>query len=191
MAEETSTTEQSPEKPGSSGEKGGMFKKILIFGVPAFLVQLVLIYFLTAKFVVPITVQRQVAGAGDHSGKEKGHADDSASGGQAKDEDDGAGEQHIYVIKDLIINPAGTNGQRYLLSTIAFNVSTDEALKSLERKEMAVRDLLNSILTSKTMDQLIDVTQRDPLRQEIASKAKTLVNHGKLNSVYFSKYIIQ
>lgn len=180
MAEEKPATEQSSETPG--GNKGGMVKKILIFGVPAFLIQLVVVYFLTAKFVVPMTAQQPESKAIEQSSKE---SDDDMSGQKESK------EQHIFVVKDLIINPAATNGQRYLLSTIAFNLSSDEAMKSLEKKEMALRDILNSILTSKTMDQLIDVTKRESLREEIAVKAQTLVDRGKLRSVYFSKYIIQ
>ena len=189
MAEETPKTEQPAEKSESPKGKGGMMKKLLIFGVPAFFVQLVLIYFLTAKFVVPMTTHYQGVGAADQSGKGK-----SSEHGETESVDAGkesGNEENIYVIKDMIVNPAGTNGQRYLLSTIAFNLSSEEALKSFEKKEIAVRDLLNSILTSKTMDQLIDVKQREALRQEIVSKSKALIGHGKLNSVYFSKYIIQ
>lgn len=182
MAEETPVKET--QKPEQSAESS-FTRKLIIFGVPAFFVQLVVVYFLTAKFVVPLAVQNSVAtpsGAISASGvTEEEH---SSSPTDIKDD-------FIFVIKDMIINPAGTNGQRYLLTTIAFNVSTEEAMKSLEKREMAVRDLLNTILTSKTMDQLIDVSKREALRQEIFAQAKPLVENGALRSVYFSKYIIQ
>jgi flagellar FliL protein len=190
MAEEAPAPEHSDVKTDGAKEKSGMIKKLLIFGVPAFLVQLVLVYFLTAKFIVPITIQHNGSKAAVQSVKdERGNQHSSESDGASEEGE--AKEQHIYVVKDLIINPAGTNGQRYLLSTIAFNVSTEEGLKELETKEMAVRDLLNSILTSKTMEQLIDVTQRESLRQEIGKRAEGMIANGKLLSVYFSKYIVQ
>lgn len=190
MAEETHTPDHGEKK----GEKksGGMMKKLLIFGVPAFLVQLVVIYFLTAKFVVPMTLQSQIGKISKLETKpqdgEKGATSDESS-----DEDDTEEPkvQQVYVVKDLIINPAGTNGQRYLLTTIAFNVSSEAALKELEGKELLVRDMLNSILTSKTMDQLIDVSQRETLREEIQKKAREILNRGKVKGVYFSKYVVQ
>ncbi len=186
MAEEAPKKEQEEKK--EEPKSSGLMKKLLIFGVPAFLVQLVLIYFLTAKFVVPMTVQ-------SHIGKVEKHETSDAHGEEGSgDEEKSDGEikpQHIHIIKDLILNPAGTNGQRYLLTTIAFNVSSEEALKELEANEIAVRDVLNSVLTSKTMDQLIDVTQRESLREEIQKKAGGLMSHGKIKSVYFSKYIVQ
>jgi flagellar FliL protein len=188
MAEDNKTNQTEP-PAAQPASKGSMATKLLVFGIPVFLVQLVLVYFLTAKFVVPIAVQHH-AGNDRVAAADHGASRDSNSGDSEATQAD-AKEQHIYVVKDLIINPAGTNGQRYLLTTIAFNVNSEEALKGLEKKEMAVRDMLNSILTSKSMEQLIDVSKREPLRQEIADQAKEMIQGGRLLSVYFSKYIIQ
>jgi flagellar protein FliL len=187
MADEAKTAEQNAETKTEGKSGMSTMKKLFIYGLPAFLVQLVVIYFLTAKFVVPMTVQHTMNTAESASAKhepERADSEESASDSEAK-------EEHIYVIKDLIINPAGTNGQRYLLTTIAFNLSTEEAMRDIEKKEMAVRDALNSVLTSKAMEELISVAQRESLRKEIADKVKGLVAHGKLSGVYFSKYVIQ
>lgn len=191
VPEEQTQTEQPVEKPENPDAKKGMLKKLLIFGLPAFLIQLVLIYFLTAKFIVPLTTQERTVGSTGHSGKDSsGKEEETKIGDEGKDAVESK-ELFIYTVKDMIINPAGTNGQRYLLTTIAFNLSSDEAMKALEKKEMAVRDMLNSILTGKTMEELTDVSKREALRQEIATKTKVMVDHGRLVSVYFSKYIVQ
>ncbi|MER3522575.1 MAG: flagellar basal body protein FliL [Ignavibacteria bacterium] len=183
MADET------PEQtsPAPEEQKGRALKKIVLIGVPAFFMQLVLVYFLTAKFLVPVALQN--TGAMIVTPVAQAHCEHTESPAAEKKGD--VREEYIYVIKDLIINPAGTNGQRYLLTTIGFNVSSEEARKELEKKELAVRDALNSILTSKTMDDLIDVSKRELLRQEIFTRCRELVKIGKLQSVYFSKYIIQ
>lgn len=159
-------------------------KSILMIGVPAFLVQLVLVYFLTAKFLVPISLKNTAVATPAQSHSEVNQTDSS---GDEKE----VPEEYLFVIKDLIINPAGTNGQRYLLITIGFNVSSETARREMEKKELAVRDVLNSILTSKTMEDLIDVSKRELLRHEVFTRCKELIKSGKLQSVYFSKYIIQ
>jgi flagellar protein FliL len=187
MAEETQASDQNKEQKTEAKDGSSTIKKLLVFGLPAFLVQLVVVYFLTAKFVVPMTVQHTDSKAEPVTAKHEKEVSEEPS--ETTDEE--AKEDHIYVIKDMIINPAGTNGQRYLLTTIALNVTTEEALKDLEKKEMAVRDALNSVLTSKGMEQLTNVAERESLRKEIAEKVKGLVTHGKLSSVYFSKYIVQ
>lgn len=174
-------TEQKVEKEPSP------LKKVLLIGVPAFLVQLVLVYFLTARFLVPLSLQN--AAALTPAQAQQAHSSSTATAEAESTAD--VQEAYLFAVKDLIINPAGTNGQRYLLTTIGFNLSSEEALKEMEKKEIAVRDALNSILTSKSMEDLIDVSKRELLRQEIFMRGKELVKTGKLNSVYFSKYIIQ
>ncbi len=42
--------------------------------------------------------------------------------------------QKIFNIEDLIINPAGTSGQRLLLLSIGFSVGDEEKLNIIERK---------------------------------------------------------
>jgi len=86
---------------------------------------------------------------------------------EAKNE---SGEQNIHVVKDVIVNPAGTNGTRFLLTTIGFEVTTGEGRRELESKDVQVRDMLNSILTSKDLTTLVNADEREPLRQEISQK---------------------
>jgi flagellar FliL protein len=94
-------------------------------------------------------------------------------------------------VKDLIVNPAGTNGTRFLLTTVGFEVTTPEGLKELETKDVMVRDALNTILTSKDLATLVNVEGREALRKEIEEKVGSLLRTGTLTNVYFSKFIIQ
>jgi flagellar protein FliL len=147
-------------------------KKLLIIGVPMFIVQVIVVYFLIAKFVLKPAAGAETATA---SATEKAESADP----------------NLLVIKDIIINPAGTNGGRFLLATIGIDVSSPEALVELNKKEVQVRDVLNTVLTEKTLPQLIDVTLREQLRTEIAKKIGEIINIGKVRNIYFSKLIIQ
>jgi len=149
-------------------------KKIIMIGVPIFLVQLAIIYFLMAKFIAA----PQHAEASAVKAEEEGQKAESLT-------------QNIFLIKDVIINPAGTNGTRFLLTTVGIEVSTPEAQQELEKKEVQVRDMLNSILTSKGLNELVSIEQRELLRLEISKKVGELLKSGKLRNVYFSKFIIQ
>jgi flagellar FliL protein len=149
--------------------------KLVIIGIPVFLVQLAVVYFLVAKFVAP------------------------SSGGGAPAEPPKAAEtketaeaaKSIFVVKDVIVNPAGTNGTRFLLTTVGFEINGVEKEKELEKREVQVRDVLNSILTSKGLDELVKIDQRETLRKEIFQKVGELLPAGTLTNVYFSKFIIQ
>jgi flagellar basal body-associated protein FliL len=185
MAKEAPAAEKAPAAaPGSEGGKAPFLsKKMLMIGIPLFIVQLVAIVVILKMFVFtsgPSTAASHGATKTEESakGEEGGHGAEGAV-------------QNIFVVKDVIVNPAGTNGTRFLLTTVGFEVSSPEAQKELEAREVQVRDVLNSVLTSKGLDELVDPAQREALRNEISERVGANLRNGSLTSVYFSKFIIQ
>ena len=61
---------------------------------------------------------------------------------------------------------------------------------SLKQKEIVVKDMVISTLSSKSMGALSAVGQKDSLKVEISEGLKALFPKIKINSVYFSKYVI-
>jgi flagellar protein FliL len=181
MAKEATAPEKATPAPVEGAAKGFQAKKLIMIGVPVFLVQLILIYFVIVKFIAPSAAGAPSAAHEDKATSSEGHGEHGGEGAA----------QSLFVVKDLIVNPAGTNGTRFLLTTVGFEVSSPEALKELEMKEVQVRDILNTVLTGKGLDELVDVNQREVLRGEISEKIGTLMKNGTLSSVYFSKFIIQ
>ncbi len=98
---------------------------------------------------------------------------------------------HVYVVKDLIVNPAGTNGLRFLLTTIGLEVTSEATVQELTKRTVQVHDDIINILTSKTLPELDDVTARDSLKVEIKRSVNADLTTGKVLNVYFSKFIIQ
>ncbi len=98
---------------------------------------------------------------------------------------------HVYVVKDLIVNPAGTNGLRFLLTTIGLEVTSEETVKELEKRDVQVHDAIINILTSMTLPQLDDINSRDSLKVDIKSQINKDLTTGTVLNVYFSKFIIQ
>jgi flagellar protein FliL len=188
MAKTTATPEQSAPAPAEAATAQKLpIKKLIMFGVPLLIVQLAVVYFLITKFIAP---SPQVSGGTEaqHSGEKS--AEGKEGHGSAKAGEEGS-EAKIYVVKDLIVNPAGTNGTRFLLTTVGFEVTTAEALKELEAKDVMVRDALNTILTSKELTTIVNIEGRESIRKEIETKVGGILRGGALTNVYFSKFIIQ
>ncbi|MFN3134581.1 MAG: flagellar basal body-associated protein FliL [Candidatus Kryptonium sp.] len=99
--------------------------------------------------------------------------------------------EFLFVVKDLIVNPAGTGGMRYLLTSVGIEVTNDKAFAEIQSKEIIVNDILINVLSNKTLEELSDVSKRKDLRREIARKVDDILTHGKVRNVYFSKFIIQ
>lgn len=168
--------EQSPPPPPQEtqvNETSIPVKKMALFGAVAFVVQLAVVYFVTVKFIGPTASTQSVAPA------------------EKSEEASVEIEQQIFLLKEVLVNPAGTNGTRFLLTSIGFEMSSLEAKQEIERKEVQVRDVMNAILTSKALPELIDFQRRETIRSEIMAKTAGLVKSGTLKKVYFSKFIIQ
>jgi flagellar FliL protein len=188
MAKAIAASEQSaPATPEAAPAQKLPIRKLILFGFPVFLVQLLIVYFLITRFLAP--APQGIEGAAAQ--RSEGQADAGKEGAGSRMEDRGRPEGKIYVVKDLIVNPAGTNGTRFLLTTIGLEVTTPEALRELESKDVMVRDALNTILTSKDLLTIVNVDGRETIRKEIEKKVGSILRGGVLTNVYFSKFIIQ
>jgi len=58
-------------------------------------------------------------------------------------------------------------------------------------KEVRIKDMIISVLSSKKLNQLSNPTFRDTLKIELTSNLKNQIPKLEINNVYFSKYIIQ
>lgn len=180
MAKEATPAAAPAAAPTADAGKDSLsMKKIIMVGVPIILVQVALIYFIFVKFVAPSLTSQPSHAAQSHEAAAEGE-------GEGKEE-----AVQVLVIKDLIINPAGTNGTRFLLTTVGLEVPSVEIKAELEQKEVQTRDILNSVLTSKGLDELTVPSFKETLRKEILEKVNANLKTGKVRNVYFSKFIIQ
>ena len=187
MAKEKTEEQKNPEKPEETVpvEKKSKFNtKILLFGIPAFMIQLVVVYFVTANILLDKwksgnMPQEPEMNVEQTSGSEDGNNENSELG------------KYVYLEEDVIVNPADTQGKRLLLSSVGFDLGSEENKNAMKEKKILIRDMIISILASKTVDQLNSTSFRDTLKVEISKTVKDLIPNLKVNQVYFSKYIIQ
>lgn len=185
MEQETQNTEtQSPEIPETN--KGGINMKVILFGLPLFIVQLIVVYFVTANILL-----NKVEGNSVNQQTE-GQTATQPADSNAKKTVPQKSElgKYLYSVDDIIVNPAGTNGDQLLLTSIAFDLATPESEKEIKAKEIVVKDMIISVLSSKSISQLNNTVYKDTLRAEISKKLQTNMPQVKVNKVYFSKYII-
>lgn len=174
--------EKVEEKLNESTSKG-FNSKILLIGLPLFIIQLIAVYFITANILLPKIQSHTVAAVADTAGINEANGTDTIKHIELG--------KYVYVVEDLIINPAGTDGKRLLLSSIGFDLLTEQNQKELKEKEVLVKDAIISVLSSKDLAHLSDALYRDTLRAEISQRINQLMPQVKINNVYFSKYILQ
>lgn len=116
------------------------------------------------------------------------------------------GPAQIHMIEDLVVNPAGTNGTRYLSASIGLEYANaigseksrhasgghgeGEAAGS-DFNEPVIRDILIAILTSKNIEQLSSAEGKEALRNEILEKVNYEIAPDTVYKVYLVDYVLQ
>jgi len=164
--------------------------KVLLVGLPLFVIQLVAVYFITANIL--LNKYQAAANKKAHPVEKTEDSQDDGDGGDG--EDSGSKKEagkFLFSVDEIIINPTGTDGKRLLLTSVGFDVKTDAQQKELKEKEILVKDIVISVLSSKNLTQLNDISYKDTLKMQIKDRMKEKLPKIKVNDVYFSKYIIQ
>ena len=105
---------------------------------------------------------------------------------------DGAGvATEMIEFEDVIVNPAGTGGTRFLAVSIGFEISGSETAGLFENRKPVVRDALISILGSKTIEQLSDAKEKEITRFQIKKRVEHLLKTKNLEAVYFTNFVLQ
>ncbi len=125
------------------------------------------------------------------------HADSAATEGETAEaggegEHAGAeGEKKFVELNNIIVNPAGSQGTRFLMVSVALSVASEEAQKALREREVEMRDQVTTILEGMTMAQLTAPGIRDTLKQKIGTAAGTIVGPKTPVRVFLPQFVIQ
>ncbi|MBC7186089.1 MAG: flagellar basal body-associated FliL family protein [Calditrichaeota bacterium] len=99
--------------------------------------------------------------------------------------------ESVFALEDLVINPAFSGGERYLVLSLVFISDTKETQKEIEQKLPLIQDNLNTLLSQKGVWWYSNSENREALREEIRVAVNELLRTGKVTRVLFTKYVIQ
>ncbi len=98
---------------------------------------------------------------------------------------------NIYMLDNIVINPTGTNGGRYIAMSIGLGVDKRETLGVLENRDIQVRDAINTVLGNKGLREFVDVSYRGKLKREILGTINEKIQPAEVESIYFTEFVIQ
>ncbi|HXW97622.1 MAG TPA: flagellar basal body-associated FliL family protein [Gemmatimonadales bacterium] len=101
------------------------------------------------------------------------------------------GESKFVQLSNIIVNPAGSQGTRFLMTSVAIAVANDEAQKVLKEREVELRDRITSILETETMAQLTAPGARDSLKVKIAGVISAVAGPKVAFRVFVPQFVIQ
>jgi flagellar FliL protein len=123
-------------------------------------------------------------------------ATDSTAEHAATGDDHGGGAPKgvgaVHTIDNMVLNPAMSNGSRFLLVATAVELSDAAIVDELKARDAEARDILINVMGARTVEQLTDLAQRDSLRAEIAGALNAMLKKPKgVRRVYFSQFVVQ
>lgn len=134
---------------------------------------------------VPAKAGEHGAAEGDSTTKE------GEAGGEHGGKEGGAAEPPVLVLDNLVLNPANSGGSRYLLLTVAIESTDAKSVAALTARDAELKDLLLTTLSSKTVDQLSDISAREGIKAELTAAVKERFGKTSVKQLYFPQFVIQ
>ena len=101
------------------------------------------------------------------------------------------GPSPITVIDNLVVNPARSGGQRFLLASIGIEVYNPEMSEVVEAREVQIRSSLILVLGSRTTEELSGIEFREGIIQEIYAAVVEIMGADVVSKVFIPQFVIQ
>lgn len=97
----------------------------------------------------------------------------------------------MFQFDELVVNPASTNGKRYLLVEISLQLDDKEHISLVEQNTMELKQEMIETLSTRTVRELTDVQGRERLRRELSGIINSAIGIRSVRNLYFTKYLMQ
>jgi flagellar FliL protein len=98
----------------------------------------------------------------------------------------------IWPIDPFIVNiqdPGGSD--RYLKIMIELDISDKNCIAELNQLKPKLRDNVLDLLSSKSYKDIMDISGKQRLREEIMMRVNSFITSGKILKVYFTDFVVQ
>ena len=125
-------------------------------------------------------------------------AEETVGGEEGADHEPAAGGEHgpvapsLYTLSDLVLNPAGSGGTRFLMLSVAFDMKDSAGVEALKMRDAEIKDAVLALVGAKTVEELSEVASREPLKVEIRTLVGKITKKPKaIKRVSFPQFVIQ
>lgn len=118
-----------------------------------------------------------------------GQQEPAASRGQKKQTKQNMGP--IYSLDAFLVNLMEPMGKRYLKAKIELELDSEKLKPEMDMRLPQVRDAILTMLSSKSYEDINDLSGKFQLRADIISILNGYLKTGKIENVYFTEFIVQ
>jgi flagellar FliL protein len=132
----------------------------------------------------PAATEAAAPEAADHGAEPEAPAD-----GKGKEGANGA--PSVHLLENLVLNPAGSGGSRFLLLSVAIETGGANTVTEFQARDAELRDIILTALGSKTVDQLTDISTREGIKTELLAAIGARFGKGVVKRLYFPQFVVQ
>jgi len=129
-------------------------------------------------------------GGGGEAGHEEGHADAAALDPTQHMVDPNA-LGAMLALDPFIANLSDAGGARYLKTTFQLEFESDAIPHEAEERIPQIRDLLLTLLTSKSFEEIRTPAGKQNLREDVINRVNQVLDGPTVRAVYFTEFIVQ
>jgi flagellar protein FliL len=96
-----------------------------------------------------------------------------------------------HALENLVLNPAGSSGTRFLMVTAAFELKDAGTEQIMKDHEAEVRDRILALLGKKTVEELTEPGERDAIKKQVLDAVIPIFPKGTVLRVFFPQFVIQ
>ncbi len=97
----------------------------------------------------------------------------------------------VFSLKPFVVNLADARGRHYLKVSMKLELSSDELLEEVKKRQPQIRDVILTLLSSKTSSEVNSMEGKFLLREEIIKRINTFLITGKITKVYLEEFVVQ
>jgi flagellar basal body-associated protein FliL len=97
----------------------------------------------------------------------------------------------MYDLEEIVVNPAQSNGQRFLVVGITLELYHHDTVPNIERQKVRVRERIHKTVGSRSVNQLVMFDEREIMREDLISEINDILGARSVRNLYFTRYIIQ
>lgn len=140
----------------------------------------------------PPAAEATKGGEGEKAAAEGEHAAPAEGEKAAEGGKEGAGaEAPVLMLDNLVLNPANSGGSRFLLLTVALEVSSATTMEEFKKRDAELRDIILTALGTKSVEQLTDISLREKFKTEISAAVESRFGKKTVKRLYFPQFVVQ
>jgi flagellar FliL protein len=97
----------------------------------------------------------------------------------------------VHLIENLVLNPAGSGGSRFLLFSVAIELPSTTVGDTFKSRDAELRDIILTSLGTKPVESLTDIAAREGFKKELEQAIKDRFGKKSVRRLYFPQFVVQ